>query len=135
VTVAWTTPELVAAAFGPSGPADDDPFLVDLVVPAANAAAWRKRHEAGYVDPDDDEAPAPSADVAMGTTLWAVALYRERASTESFASFTDLGSYTPTGSWGQIKRLLGIGRARTDGLADEDLVTLRARRRRRRLWP
>jgi len=111
----WTTPTMVAAALGPgAAPPADDAYLA-ACCDAANAAAYRKRAAAGYVDPPEPDAPAPSPDVGFGTTLWAVALWRERASTDGYGSFEDLGSYTPTGgSWGQIKRLLGIGRGRVD---------------------
>jgi len=139
--VAWTTPDLVADALGP-GAGDD--FLVSpyalACVDAANEVCYRKRMEAGYVDPPDPLAPAPGPDVAMGATLYTVALWRERASTDGYASFEDLTSYTPTGgSWGQVKRLLGIGRAQTDGpLTPVDLDAVRAaaasRRRRPATW-
>lgn len=88
-----------------------DPYLDDCVA-AANAWAFRKRLEAGYTD---DVAVAPSEAVALGTTLYAVALYNERGATDSHASFTDLTGFAPpTGSLGQINRLLGVGKARTD---------------------
>lgn len=132
MTVAWTTEAMVRAALASAAPPPGDATLT-LCVDAANAASFRKRAAAGYTDPDDDDAPAPSPDIAMGATLWAVALWRERASTDSYPSFEELGTYTPTGSWGQIKRLLGIGRAVTDaaGLDDASLAWLRTRRRRR----
>jgi hypothetical protein len=126
---AWTTIEQVGRALG-TGVATDD-YLADCVA-AANAAAYRKRAEAGYTDDDDPAAPAPSPDVAMGATLWAVALWRERSSTDGYRSFDDLSGFQPTGgSWSTIKRLLGIGRAAVDGLP-VDAATARLLGRRRR---
>lgn len=106
-----------------SGAADDD-YLPD-VVDAANAMAWRKRNEAGYVDDDTPTAPAPSGDVALGATMLAVDLYRARGSTDTAASYDELSAFTLTsGAWSQIKRLLGIGRAVVDAPpADPPTVT------------
>jgi hypothetical protein len=53
----------------------------------------------------------PSSAVKLGTIMYAASLYRERGSVDSFASFQELGSPTPTGSMGQIMRLLGIRRS------------------------
>lgn len=112
MTVAWTTSALVTRALGPSVATDD--YLDDCVA-AANEWSWNARRRAGYSDPDFDDAPAPSASVAMGATLYAVALWRERATTDGFASFEDLGGFAPTGgSLGQIRRQLGIPRGQTD---------------------
>ena len=133
MTVGWTTPDAVAAAIGPTAPPADDAYLAGQVVPAANAAAYRKRAAAGYTDDPADGAPAPSPDVGVGTTLWAVALWRERGATDGFGSFEDLAGFQPTGgSWSTIKRLLGIGRAQVDrpDVTPEQLELWRARRRR-----
>ena len=125
----WTTPADVVLALGPgAAPPGDDAWLAQSVA-AANAWAYRKRAEAGYDDPPEPAAPAPSPDVAYGTTLYAMALWRERASTDGYSSFGDLSSYAPVGgSLGQIRRLLGIGRAATDA-PDAAAVALYARRR------
>lgn len=121
----WTSPELVAAALGPSVTADAD--WLGLCVDAANAWAPRKRVEAGYSgDPPDD----PGGDIVMGTTMYAVALYRERGAVDGYPSFEDLSTFAPTGgSMGQIKRLLGIGRGQVDAVADPAAVPLRRRLR------
>lgn len=106
----YTDPARVGRALGPSVVTDD--YLVDCVA-AANATVARKRLEAGYVD-DPDPAPAPE-DAAMGATLFAVALWRERASADGYQSFDELaGTVLVGGAWPQIKRLLGIPRARVD---------------------
>jgi hypothetical protein len=104
-----------------------DGYLADCV-DASNAWCHRKRLEAGYTDPPDDDAPAPSPDVAMGATLYAVALWRERASTDGFASFEELSGFAPTGgTGGQIRKLLGIGRGRVDAPAGPVVNPLRPR--------
>jgi hypothetical protein len=110
----WTDQARVLRALGPQ--ALPDPYIDDCVA-SANAWAPRKRAQAGYTGPDggpEDPVVAPSEDVALGTTLYAVALYNERASTDSHASFTDLAGFTPTGTMGQINRLLGVGRGAVD---------------------
>lgn len=124
---AWTTIADVQLALGPSVPFTDDP-LATRVVGAANAWAYRKRLEAGYTDDPAPGAPAPSDDVAYGTTLYAVALWRERASTDGYQSFEDLSSYQPVGgALGQIRRLLAVGRGRVD--TPLSVADARARRR------
>lgn len=114
---------------GPSVDFAADP-LADLYVGAANSWAWRKRFEAGYVDDTADTAD----DVKVGCGLYAVALFRERASVDGFQSFEEFPTSALTGgSLGQIRRMLGIGKARVDssGVADPTGVL---RRRRARLW-
>lgn len=128
MTVAWTTPADVVLALGPgAAPPADDAWLA-RAVDAANAWSYRKRAEAGYDDDDATGAPAPSPDVAYGATLYAVALWRERAAVDGYPSFSDLADFTPPGgSMGQIRRLLGIGRAAVD--APPTPATLRVLRR------
>jgi hypothetical protein len=125
--MAWTTVELVRGALGASTPIADADYLAQCV-DAANALAYRKRKTAGYVDDPD---VAPDAAVAMGATLYAVALWRERAATDGYPSFDDLSGFTPTGgSWAQIKKLLAIPRGRTDYRDPLEVTPYRARRMR-----
>jgi hypothetical protein len=132
--VVWITVDDVIVALGPSSaPAVDDGWLV-MITDAANQWAYRKRYEANYVDDPD---VVPSSDVKLGTVLYAVALYRERASTDSFSSFSELdggNGFATFGSMGQIKRLLGIGKALTDRLPEDDPVVVRRRRLRAVRW-
>jgi hypothetical protein len=87
MTPTWATPADVADALG--GTADPaDTFLI-ACTDAANAYAWRRRDEAGYVD---DPAVSPGPDATMGVTVYAVALYRERGSVDSYASFEQFGA-------------------------------------------
>ena len=118
----WITAADVTVALGATTVIDV--AWLDQVVPAADAWAQRKRSEAGYTD---DPAIAPSSDVKLGAVLYAVALYRERASADSFASFDELAAGpVVVGAMGQIKRLLGIGRAAVD--APVSLTAARLRR-------
>jgi hypothetical protein len=43
--------------------------------------------------------------------MLAASYYRERGSVDSFASFQDMAITAPTGTMGQIMRLLGIRRS------------------------
>jgi hypothetical protein len=127
-----TTPEIVGEQLGPgSGWVADDPGAVRQT-DAGNRWCWRKRFEAGYVDtPADGDPVVTDADVVMGCTLYVIALWRERQSTDGYASFEDFPTSTPVGgSLGQIRRLLGVPKARTDAPpTDEQLAVARARRR------
>ena len=82
--------------------------IATMAVGAANAFAYRRRQEAGYWD---SPTTVPGLDCKLGATQYAAILYRERGSTEAFASFDPLATGGPvTGNYGQILRLLGIGK-------------------------
>jgi len=124
--VSYTTVAVVLEALGPGVADPADPYLVRCV-DAANATVARKRLEAGYVDLEPTAPEVWSPDLTMGATLYAVALWRERASADSYQSFDDLqGSVLVGGAWPQIKRLLGIPR----GMVDAPLSYSEARARR-----
>lgn len=109
--MAWITTADVVTALGDPG-AVDDAWLSEVTA-AADEWAQRKRAQAGYVTDTIDV--VPGADVKTGTVLYAVALYRERASAETYASFDELAAGpVVVGAMGQIRRLLGIGRAAVD---------------------
>lgn len=102
----WIIPDDVAAVLGidPTDPQDQQ-WLVDAT-DASIAFCQRRRRSSGYFDDID---VVPSADVKTGTVLYAVALYRERGSVESFASFDGFSAPpVPTGGMGQVLRLLGV---------------------------
>jgi hypothetical protein len=86
--------------------AADTTFLTQCAA-AANAFAFRRREESGYID---IPSTVPSGDVALGTIQYGGMLYRQRGSIDSFASFGDGGAVTVTGLSGVIKQLLGIDR-------------------------
>jgi len=106
--VTWCSVEDVEVMLGFTPDGDDLTYLTTCV-DAANDWAFLRRQKAGYVDHPNI---AGGSNVKLGTALYAMALYREKGSVDSFASFTD----TPVvgavmGSMGQIKKLLGVDRA------------------------
>lgn len=103
--VTWITDTDVEEVIGVVTDVD---FLTQ-VVDAANDWAYRRRYEAGY---KDNPTVAPGASARLGTVMYAVALYREKGSVDSFQSFQQMPMTAPTGSMGQILRLLGIGKPR-----------------------
>ena len=82
--------------------------VANMALAAANAFAYRRRQEAGYWD---SPSTVPDGAAKLGTVQYAAILYRERGSTEAFASFDPLATGGPvTGNYGQILRLLGVGK-------------------------
>ena len=107
-TCTWISSSDVLSWLGISVATANDTTFVGSCTDAANAFAFRRRKEAGYFD---SLTTVPSADVKLGTIMYAGALYRERGSVDSFASFNELGAPAPVGTMGQIMRLLGIRRS------------------------
>jgi hypothetical protein len=82
--------------------------VANMAVSAANQFAYRKRQESGYFD---SPSTPPGGDAKLATVQYAAILYRERGSTEAFASFDPLATGGPvTGNYGQILRLLGANK-------------------------
>lgn len=109
LSVAWITPADVETLLGYSPTEQADVIYLDWAVEAAEDFAWRRRQAAGYTV-DHPNVP-PSADVRMGTAMYAMALYRERASVDSFSSFQDTPTVGLVGTMPQILRLLGCNRS------------------------
>lgn len=107
-TCTWIIAADVLAWLGISVATANDTTFVGVCTDAANAYAFRRRKEAGYFD---SLTTVPSADVKLGTIMFAGALYRERGSVDSFQSFADMAVTAPMGSMGQINRLLGVNRS------------------------
>lgn len=107
-TCTWVTTASVVAWLGIAAATANDTAFITSCTNAANQWAYRRRREAGYFD---SLTTVPGSDVSLGTTMYAAALYRERGSVDSFASFEGMGAPTPYGSHGQINRLLGINRS------------------------
>lgn len=84
----------------------DDAFLT-ICAAAANQFAYRRRQEAGYID---SLTTVPSQDVKLGTVMYGGALYRQRGSIDTFASFDTMGTAPVLGLSPIIKQLLGIDR-------------------------
>lgn len=86
--------------------ASDSDFL-DQCAAASNQFCWRRRQESGKLS--DSLSVAPSQDIALGTIMFAGALYRQRGAIDSFASFSEMGTAPVTGLSPIIKQLLGLG--------------------------
>jgi hypothetical protein len=104
----WIVSADVIEWLGVASATANDTAFITTCVSAANAYAYRRRREAGYYD---SLTTVPGGDVKLGTTMFAAALYRERGSVDSFASFEQMGTPVPFGSHGQINRLLGVNRS------------------------
>jgi hypothetical protein len=74
---------------------------------SANSFCFRRRREAGY---SDQLAVVPDESVKLGTIMYGAALYRQRGSIDTFASFDSMSTATITGLAPIIKQLLGIDR-------------------------
>jgi hypothetical protein len=107
-TVTWIVANDVLAWLGIDVATANDTTFVTTCVNASNAWCYRKRREAGYID---SMTTVPSADVKLGTVMYAATLYRERGSVDSFASFDSMGSFPVPSTLGRIMQLLGCGRA------------------------
>jgi hypothetical protein len=106
--VTWVKDADVAVFLGyePEAESIDIVYLAD-VVEAANDFGYRRRQQAGYID---SRCLIPNPSARQGVVLYAAALFRERGSVDSFASFQDMNIAPSIGSMGQILRLLGIPR-------------------------
>ena len=109
MAVTWITVEEVKVALGIDPATDTDDAYLETVTDAAQEWAFDVRAANGYVD---DPEEVPSTRVAMGTILYAVTLYRERGSVDSYASFQEMPNPAPFGQDRQIRRLLGLPRQR-----------------------
>lgn len=108
-SVSWIVAADVLAWLGIDTATANDTAFVTTCVNASNAWCYRKRREAGYVD---SMSTVPSADVKLGTVMYAATLYRERGSVDSFASFDSMAiGASPSATLGRIMQLLGCGRA------------------------
>jgi len=108
-TCTWILAADVTSWLGISVATANDTTFVGVCTDAANAWAYKARKMAGYQA--ESLSTAPSSAAKLGTIMYAGALYRERGSVDSFASFGELGAPAPVGSMGQIMRLLGIRRS------------------------
>lgn len=107
-TCTWITAADVLSWLGIAVATANDTAFVTACTEASCAFAFRRRKEAGYFD---SLTTVPGADVKLGTTMLAGALYRERGSVDSFASFEAMNIPGSVGSMGQINRLLGVNRS------------------------
>jgi hypothetical protein len=108
-TCTWIIAADVLSWLGISVATANDTAFVTVCTEAANAWAYKARKMAGYQG--ESLSSVPSSAVKLGTIMYAAALYRERGSVDSYASFQDMAITAPTGTMGQIMRLLGIRRS------------------------
>jgi hypothetical protein len=108
-TCTWIVAADVLSWLGISVATANDTTFVGVCTDAANAWAYKARKMGGYQA--ESLSTAPSSAVKLGTIMYAAALYRERGSVDSYASFQDMAVTAPTGTMGQIMRLLGIRRS------------------------
>jgi hypothetical protein len=108
-TITWTTSTLVLSWLGIDVATANDTAFVAKCVSAANAWCFRKRREAGYTDL---QGTVPSADVELGTTMYAATLYRERGTSgDAYGAFDGMGNLAQPVTLHRIMQLLGCGRA------------------------
>lgn len=106
-TCTWITATQIEDWLGIGTATAADTTFLTQCASAANQFAFRRRQEAGYVD---GLTISPSGDVTLGTIMYGGALYRQRGSIDTFASFTEMGTAPTTGLSPLIKQLLGIDR-------------------------
>jgi hypothetical protein len=106
----WITNQNVLDWLGVSPASANDTLFVTACTDAANALAFRRRRSSGYTDA---LATVPSADVKLGTIMYAGGLYRARgtASYDSFSAYESMQTATPAVAMGEILRLWGCNRA------------------------
>jgi hypothetical protein len=106
----WITNQNVLDWLGVAPASANDTLFVTACTDAANALAFRRRRSSGYTD---GLATAPSADVKLGTIMYAGGLYRARgtASYDSFSAYESMQTATPAVAMGEILRLWGCNRA------------------------
>lgn len=102
----WITGQDLATYLGLTY-ASDSAFFTQCAA-AASHFCYRRRLEAGYLQ--DSPGTAPSEDVKAGTLMVGMAIYRQRGSMDTFASFSDMGAPQVYGLAPFAKQLLGIPR-------------------------
>jgi hypothetical protein len=106
-TSTWITATDIEDWLGIGTATAADATFLTICASSASQFCWRRRMEAGYVD---SLTTVPSQDVKLGTIMYGGALYRQRGSMDSFASFQSMGTAPVMGLNGMIRQLLGIDR-------------------------
>lgn len=109
VIVTWADDAAVIGFLGVDPASEADADYLTSCTEAANTWVYMRRAKSGYVDLPN---AVPGSDVKLGVVLYAGALYRERGSVDSFASFQDMPTIAPVGTMGQIMRLIACNRPR-----------------------
>jgi hypothetical protein len=82
--------------------------LLTQCASAANAFAYRRRVEAGYLE--DSLTTSPGGDVTLGTIMIGAAYFRQQGSYTALASFDGMGTPPANGITPMVLQLLGINR-------------------------
>jgi hypothetical protein len=106
-TATWISASDIEDWLGIGTATSADAAFLTICASSASQFCWRRRMEAGYVD---SLTTVPSQDVKLGTIMYGGALYRQRGSMDSFASFQSMGTAPVMGLNGMIRQLLGIDR-------------------------
>jgi hypothetical protein len=106
-TASWISASDIEDWLGIGTATSADAAFLTICASSASQFCWRRRMEAGYVD---SLTTVPSQDVKLGTIMYGGALYRQRGSMDSFASFQSMGTVPVMGLNGMIRQLLGIDR-------------------------
>jgi len=106
-TCSWITATDIEDWLGIGTATAADATFLTICASSASQFCWRRRMEAGYFD---SLTTVPSQDVKLGTIMYGGALYRQRGSMDSFASFQSMGTAPVMGLNGMIRQLLGIDR-------------------------
>jgi hypothetical protein len=106
-TATWISAGEIEDWLGIGTATSADAAFLTICASSASQFCWRRRMEAGYVD---SLTTVPSQDVKLGTIMYGGALYRQRGSMDSFASFQSMGTAPVMGLNGMIRQLLGIDR-------------------------
>jgi hypothetical protein len=107
-TCTWITNTQIATYLDiPLTSANAATLLVQCAA-AANAFAFRRRNEAGYLQ--DSLTVSPSGDVTLGTIMIGAAYFRQQGSYTALASFDGMGTPPANGITPMVLQLLGINR-------------------------
>lgn len=108
VTCTWATSAMIESYLGLTILSADDTSLLTRATAAANAFAYRRRLEAGYLS--DSQSTVPSGDVLLGTIMIGAAYFRQRGAYNNLASFDGMGTPPANGISPMVMQLLGINR-------------------------
>lgn len=107
-TCTWITATEIEDYLGiPLTSVDDAAFLAQCAA-AANAFAYRRRWESGYLQ--DSLTTSPGGDVTLGTIMIGAAYFRQRGSYNAIASFEGMGIPPANGVTPMVLQLLGVNR-------------------------
>jgi hypothetical protein len=107
-TCTWITNSQIATYLDIPLTSSNAATLLVQCAAAANAFAFRRRVEAGYLQ--DSLTTSPGGDVTLGTIMIGAAYFRQQGSYTSLASFDGMGTPPANGITPMVLQLLGINR-------------------------